>query len=294
MKTGFIIINYNDFDSTKKLIDNIKNYSVIDKIIVVDNNSTDDSKTRLKKIKLDKLQVIINKDNKGYSYAINVGVKALIKEYKECNIIVSNADISIEKEDDLKQLIKRLQKKNIGVVAPTILEMGELNRGWKNPTPFMDSLMNIAYIHRIIRKKYIHYKVDHYKNDTSIVEVVSGCFFLTKSKVLEEINFFDEQVFLYYEENILAKKLEEKKLISLIDNTVTILHNHSVTIDKNLKKIKKYTIQRKSQYYYHVTYNKANTLEKILLKSTYFITKFILYIYYFFKDILINKLKETK
>jgi len=46
MKTGFIIINYNDFDSTKKLIDNIKNYSVIDKIIVVDNNSTDDSKTR--------------------------------------------------------------------------------------------------------------------------------------------------------------------------------------------------------------------------------------------------------
>lgn len=284
MKTGFIIINYNDYDSTKKLIDNIKNYSVIDKIVVVDNHSTDDSKTRLKRLKIDKLKVIVNQENKGYSYAINIGAKALIDEYQDCNIIISNADISIEKEEDLKKLLSRLQKKNIGVVAPNVLEMGELNRGWKNPTPTLDSMMNLAYIHRFIRKKYIQYPESHYQKDTSVVDVVSGCFFLVRAKVLEEINFFDENVFLYYEENILAKKLEEKKLISIIDNTVTILHNHSVTIDKNLKKIKKYKIQRTSQYYYHTTYNHANVLEKILLKGTYFITKIILYGYYFLKD----------
>ena len=36
MKTGIIIVNYNDFTSTEKLIHNIKNYRVIDKIVVVD------------------------------------------------------------------------------------------------------------------------------------------------------------------------------------------------------------------------------------------------------------------
>ena len=39
MKTGYLIVNYNDYESTKKLIDNIKDYKSIDKILVVDNKS---------------------------------------------------------------------------------------------------------------------------------------------------------------------------------------------------------------------------------------------------------------
>ena len=40
-KIGFIIVNYNDYLNTSKLLDNIKNYSAIDLIVVVDNNSND-------------------------------------------------------------------------------------------------------------------------------------------------------------------------------------------------------------------------------------------------------------
>lgn len=42
MKNCFLIVNYNDFKSTKHLIDNIKNYSCIDEIVVVDNYSRED------------------------------------------------------------------------------------------------------------------------------------------------------------------------------------------------------------------------------------------------------------
>ena len=42
-KLVFVIINYNDYETTKKLLDNIKDYKVIDKIYVVDNHSTDNS-----------------------------------------------------------------------------------------------------------------------------------------------------------------------------------------------------------------------------------------------------------
>ena len=48
-KLYFTIINYNDYETTKTLIDNIKDYKSIYKIIVVDNNSTDDSYPNLKK-----------------------------------------------------------------------------------------------------------------------------------------------------------------------------------------------------------------------------------------------------
>lgn len=286
MKTGIIIVNYNDFTSTERLINNIKDYRVIDKIVVVDNHSSDDSPQKLKKLKLPKLKVIINEENKGYSYAINTGAKYLIDEYKECNIIISNADVIIEKEEDIETLIKLLHRKNVGIVAPTILERGTKNRGWKNPTPKQEIILNIAYIHRFFRKKYLYYDDDYYQGDFSIVDVLSGCFFLIQSKTLQAVNYLDDHVFLYYEENILAKKLQVKKKINLISNKVTIIHNHSVTIDKSLKRIKKYKAQKKSQYYFEVEYNNASLLERMLLKLTAWLSQIILSIGYFIQDLL--------
>ena len=286
MKTGIIIVNYNDFTSTEKLIHNIKNYRVIDKIVVVDNHSSDDSPQKLKKLKLPKLKVIINEENKGYSYAINTGAKYLIAEYKECNIIISNADVIIDKEEDIEILIKLLHRKNVGIVAPTILERKTKNRGWKNPTPKQEIVLNLAYIHRFFRKKYLYYDEDYYQGDFSIVDVLSGCFFLIQSKTLQAVNYLDDHVFLYYEENILAKKLQVKKKINLVSNKVTIIHNHSVTIDKSLKRIKKYKAQKKSQYYFEVEYNNASWLERILLKLTAWLSQLILSISYFIQDLL--------
>lgn len=286
MKTGIIIVNYNDFTSTEKLINNIKDYHTLDKIVVVDNHSSDDSTSKLKKLKLPKLKVICNEENKGYSYAINIGAKYLIEEYKECNIIISNADVIIDKEEDIEVLIKLLHRKNVGIVAPTILERGTKNRGWKNPTPKQEIVLNLAYVHRFFRKKYLYYSDDYYQGDFSIVDVLSGCFFLIQSKTLQAVNYLDDHVFLYYEENILAKKLEVKKKINLVSNKVTIIHNHSVTIDKSLKRLKKYKAQKKSQYYFEVEYNNASTIERFLLKFTAFLSEIILSIGYFFQDLL--------
>ena len=111
---------------------------------------------------------------------------------------------------------------------------------------------------------------------TSIVDVVSGCFFLIKSTVLEEIGFLDENVFLYYEENILAKKLKKLKLKSVINNEVVIIHNHSVTIDKNINRRRKLKVLRNSQFYYEEKYNNASKFELFIMKM--FSKFFILFI----------------
>ena len=39
MKTGMIIVHYNDLGSITSLINNIKDYNTIDKVVIVDNNS---------------------------------------------------------------------------------------------------------------------------------------------------------------------------------------------------------------------------------------------------------------
>ena len=285
MKTGMVIIHYNDYDSIIKLINNIKDYKVIDKVVIVDNNSKEEVKNKLKELDNSKIDIIYNDENYGFAKAINIGSKYLEEKLGECNLIISNADVIINSEEDIKKLINYLKDDNIGVVSPTILENGIKNRGWKNPTPILDALMNIILIHRPIRKKYIFYSDDHYKEDISEVEVVSGCIFLIKSNTLKEIDYLDENTFLYYEENILAKKINNINKKIIVCNNINIIHNHAVSIDKNLKKLKKLKIQKQSQYYFQTKYNHANIFEKILLKVIVFINRIFLAIFYFIKDL---------
>ena len=263
-KIGFIIINFNDHKTTKKLINNIKNYKIIDEIVVVDNKSTDKSVLELKKI--DNITLIANKENYGFAKAINIGCKYLINKYKDCYIFVSNSDIRIEEENDLKELVKTFKVKDIALVGPVIKEPDGVVRGWKLTSVNEDILMNIPLINRVYRNKLLNYKDSYYTTLLSYVDMVKGCFFLIDSKALEKINYLDENTFLYYEENILAKKLKVKKYKTVINNKVTIYHDHAKTISKNINNINRYKITKESFMYYEKNYNDANSLQIFILK----------------------------
>lgn len=263
-KIGFIIINYNDYKTTKKLIDNIKDYKVIDEIVVVDNKSTDKSVLELKKI--NNITLIANEENYGFAKAINIGCKYLINKYKDCYIFVSNSDIRIEEENDLKELVKTFKVKDIALVGPVIKEPDGVVRGWKLTSVNEDILMNIPLINRVYRNKLLNYKDSYYKTLLSYVDMVKGCFFLIDSKALEKINYLDENTFLYYEENILAKKLKVKKYKTVINNKVTIYHDHAKTISKNVNNINRYKITKESFMYYEKNYNDANGFQLCILK----------------------------
>lgn len=272
MKTYFIIVNYNDYKTTLELLKNISCYSIIDKIIIVDNDSPNLDFDVLKQFENEKIKVIKNNKN-GYSSGINYALK-MIKDI-DANIIISNPDIIINDENDLSKLLSGLI--NYDVIAPIVNEHGNLNRGWKIPTSCQDILLNIPILYKIVAKR-LNYSDLYYQKELVEVEAVSGCFFLTKLNVLKEVNYFDESVFLYYEENILAAKLKAKNKTVAINTTVTVLHNHSVTVDKNINHYKKYRILKQSQYYFEKTYNSANFFERVLLKITISVGSFIQYI----------------
>jgi len=281
MKNAMIIVNYNDWKTTMRLIENVKNYKIIDKIIVVDNKSTDDSFDKLNKLNIKKLIVLESNVNKGYSYGLNIGCKYAIELYKDCNLIISNSDIIIDSELDLKELINTLSNSNV-IVAPNIIEDNKLSRGWHIPTPMDDIKQNLIFGGSKYLDKKLRYTDSYYSKHLSKVDTVSGCFFLITSKHLKDINYFDENVFLYYEENIFGIKTKKLYKNIVINNDVDVVHDHAKTIDKNLKRINKYKILKKSQYYFEKNYNNANIVELLLLRLTAFITKILLYIKYIF------------
>ncbi len=279
MKNGIVIVNYNDYKTTKRLIDNIKDYKVFDKIVIVDNKSSDNSLKELKKLENKRIVVIDSGENKGYSYALNVGCKYLIDKYKECKIIVSNSDIIIQSENDIKDLFELVKGKNV-IVGPTIIEGNNLNRGWIVPKPMDDVAMNILGLYKKYQKRHLMYQDSYYNKDISKVGTVSGCFFAISSKHLEEMGYFDENVFLYYEENIMGVKTKDLEKNIIVANNIDVIHDHAVSIDKSLKRIKKYDILKNSQYYFEKTYNHASKGELFLLKLTSKITRIILLIKY--------------
>ena len=266
-KLGFVIVNYNDYPMTKRLLENIKDYKCLSKIVVVDNHSTDDSVIKLQKHENKKITILEAKDNKGYAVGLNLGAKYLIKELGKCNIIFSNSDIIIHKEEDLKKLNSDIGKHSIAIVGPTIED---------------EIKFNLPLISRKYRKEIL-YDEDHFKEELSIVGVVSGCFFCVDGEVLKKVGYFDENTFLYYEEQIMAKKLEKVDKQEAIDNEVVIIHDHSVTIDKNVKKINKYKMLKESQRYFVKEYLNANEKELKRLDRTNKLSLIILYIRCFFK-----------
>jgi GT2 family glycosyltransferase len=93
---------------------------------------------------------------------------------------------------------------------------------------------------------------------------------MIEGKTLESINYFDENVFLYYEEDILAKKLKEKNLLSKCNCNIQVKHMHNATIGNNVSNLNKYKIHANSKFYYEKTYNKAR-LSMLLFKLFYLI-----------------------
>lgn len=277
-KIGMVIVNYNDFENTNRLINNIKNYKCLDDIVIVDNNSTDESLKKLKKVEKENITIIKNNSRK-YSSGLNTGAKFLIEKLGNCNIIFSNSDIIIKKEKDLVDLSKCITKETV-VVGPTIDEHGVLNRGWHLPTINQEILFNIPLFSRYFKKKYLLYKDSDYQKETTLVDVVSGCFFMVDSEFLKKVNYFDEETFLYYEEQILAEKVKQAKKSECINNKIIIYHDHSVTIDKSIKRIEKQRILKESQRYYIKKYKKANKMQKLLLYATDYLYRGILYIRY--------------
>ncbi len=272
MKCGIVVLNYNDYEGTRDFIYQIKDYDNIDKIVIVDNCSTDESGDKLKHFKSEKISVILSEENKGYAAGNNIGIKYLINKFKVRYVIVSNPDIII-KEDAICECLKFLEN-NKGYAIATV-KMIEKNNShtsiaWKLPN-FLDCILLTFPLISKIANCRLNYPKEYFNTKVSDVEVVPGSFFVARGKYIEDVEYMDEETFLYCEENILGYKLKSKGYKLAVINSNEYIHNHSITINKNIKgKIEKFKILNRSRIVYVEKYLKVGALRlfvfKILLK----------------------------
>ncbi|MGN1032442.1 MAG: glycosyltransferase family 2 protein [Intestinibacter sp.] len=265
LKTGFVILNYNDYKTTIKLVEDIKNYKSIDLIVIVDNCSTDDSYEKLHEYVNNKVILTKSDKNGGYAYGNNFGIRYLIENYS-CDIVfISNPDV--EFEEALVIEIKKQFKNNskYSVLSGVMLDInGNVvkNPYWDIPSYKYD-LLDYFFIGRRINKK--EFIVD-YTQEIMDVEVVPGSFLAIKSDVMQDIGYYDENTFLYCEERILAKRLRNKGYKSGLITGISYKHMHSVSIKKTFKKVDTIKIFYDSKLYYNKEYNKVGKFRENILK----------------------------
>lgn len=273
MKVAAVIVNYNDVEDTLKFVREISEYEIINKIVVVDNLSTTAGAfEKLKSLETSKVNVIQSDKNGGYDYGNNFGVRYLeLLDEKYDYIIISNPDIKIT-EKAIKNCLKIIKNdNNIGIVAPRMYNKDDKpirRSAWKIRTFGLDVIHSTRLLELLFYKilRNGEYSQKEFEKEILEVEAISGAFFIIKYDVLKEIGLLDENVFLFYEEDILAKKLAEKKYKIISLNSEKFIHYESQTIGKTLNYYKKMKQMYKSKIYYHNTYNNINSAQRLVFK----------------------------
>ena len=85
--------------------------------------------------------------------------------------------------------------------------------------------------------------------DVVDVDCLAGSFFIIRNKVFEEIGFFDEKTFLYFEEDIIGKKISEKGYKVAVLNNCKFQHMEAVSVKRSMNYLKKYRLLQKHQKY---------------------------------------------
>lgn len=176
-KTSIIILTYNNLDKTKDCIESIRKYTDKDsyEIIVVDNNSTDDTKLFLEE--QDDIKVIFNESNVGFPMGCNIGIANAEETY---DILLLNNDTIVTKNwlSNLKKCLYSDEKIGaVGAVSNNGANLQGVDFTYNN----FDEMQNLASKNNISDVKKWEEKV-----------CLIGYCLLIKREVMDQLNGLDE------------------------------------------------------------------------------------------------------
>lgn len=268
-KIGCVILNYNDYENTKLQIERIRDFRSLKAVIVVDNCSSDDSLEKLKKLESEKVCVLAVKENKGYGAGNNAGVRYGRETLGLTHIIIANPDTYFD-EECVQTLAKAFRNHpDLGVAAATMKDGsdGKQASGWRLLS-FTEDLMNTGPVCRRIFRRRLQYPASYMEGKKAVyVDAVHGSMLMVDAEKMEKCGGYDERVFLYGEENILAMRMKRcgYRTVQLLN--VSYLHENSASISKTYQSIlRRQKLRHESSLFYYREYLHINRAQEAAAK----------------------------
>ena len=216
-----IMVSFHSKDLIEKTI------SFINKeieIIVIENSNSSQCKELLEK-KYSNVKVILSEENLGNGAGINIGLKKTNTKYA----FYIDIDTEIQK-DTIRNLLDAAEKTpDFALLAPLV-------------------------------ENYEYKKTDYYQDISSEdssqrrMNFVPGCAMFFNIEKIKEIGFFDENFFLFFEENDIYMRCHKNNLKIYLIKSAKIIHTGEKSVDKkfneNVELIRNWHLMWSKFYFY--------------------------------------------
>ena len=269
---GIITINYNSENLIKRFIEYLVKQRYKDWTLIIVNNSTSDSNIN-KTVKpfIGSNRIIILRANKniGYARGNNLGFSYLIdkKIINDDDIVLfSNPDIVLEDKDILNKVIYSADSNNCGFLGPKIINNdGSMMLPHMKETNYLKCIFHIG--NNGVIDKLIGYnkKIKRIKNKVNVFLLNGSCFFC-RAGDFQKAGLFDINTFLYYEEELLFRKVKKFNTSIVYDPNIIVYHDHSAVVRVKYNYLEKKKILFKSELYFLESILKCSRINLLVFK----------------------------
>jgi GT2 family glycosyltransferase len=208
MDLSIVIVNWNTCGLLRDCLASVEKHlsGVRAEVIVVDNASIDGSVDMVKR-RFPKVNLIVNAENRGFAAANNQAFEHASGKY----VLLLNSDTLVH-GDVLSRSMEYLDANpGVGMMGCKVLNGdGSTQLTCSQFPTFTNLLIQTLAANRLKSSFFSRYQMLHWaRDDEREVEVISGCYLMVRSQVIDEIGYLDEAFFCYGEETDWCRRCRE-------------------------------------------------------------------------------------
>lgn len=204
---SIVIVEWNTIDMLRDCLASVfanRNELAL-QVIVVDNASADGSPEMVED-EFPEVEQIRNQDNLGFAAANNQGFEISNGRH----VLLLNSDTYVL-GDVLSKSVRYLDERpKVGAMGCRVLNpdstMQATCSGWPSN---LDLIFSFTGLSRLRWPEFLsRFRMTHWKRDDERpVEVISGCYMMVRSEVLEQVGLLDEEFFFFGEETDWCRRI---------------------------------------------------------------------------------------
>jgi GT2 family glycosyltransferase len=270
MQLSVIILNYNVRYFLEQCVLSVQaSLKNIDgEIIVVDNNSHDDSCEMIRQ-KFPDVKLIVNTENTGFPKGNNIGVAEAKGKY----ICILNPDTVVAEDTFSKVLNFAEKQEQSGIIGVKLIDgtgcfLPESKRGI--PTPWV-AITKIGGFYKLFPKSALFnkYYAQHLtENQTGKTDILVGAFMIMERSLYLEVGGFDENCFMYSDDIDLSYTVMQKGRSNYYYHAASVIHYKGESTIKDGTYMKRF--REAMQFFYKKHFRKSAAFDLCMRAGTLF------------------------
>jgi len=205
-----VIVTFNSAATIADCITSLLASPAVAEMMIVDNQSTDDTLERVARIHDERIRVIVMPQNVGFARGVNRGVS----ETTAPLLAVVNPD-SVTHIDTIEKLRDAVSSADYWAAGPALINSrGMRERSARAFPTERNALLNWRYLQIAPHTKNRHVAsflmLERDLHDTFACDWLSGAFLMLRRDVFDELGGFDPSYFLFYEDVDLFRRAKNR------------------------------------------------------------------------------------